>query len=105
MDEDIKVTGFESQLKNLIADVVRAELTLFEQRLKEVLPEKKPVPNRLFAKDVADFLGINKQTVYKYRKSGVLPPPQLTITGKAYWTKEQIIEGLRAHDKAWKYGL
>jgi hypothetical protein len=105
MDEDIKAAGFEIQLKRLIADVVRAELSQFEQRLMEVLPEKRPVPNHLFAKHVADFLGINKQTVYKYRKSGVLPPPQLTLTGKAYWTKEQIIEGLKAHDKAWKYGL
>jgi predicted DNA-binding transcriptional regulator AlpA len=105
MDENIKDIGFESQLKNLIADVVRSELTLFEQRLKEFLPEKKPIPDRLFAFQVADFLGINKQTVYNYRKNGVLPPPQVTLTGRAYWTKEQIIEGLRAHDKAWKYGV
>ena len=103
-DNQIVVASIET-LQELIANTVRAELALMEQRIKEVLPEKKPLSDRLYTKDVADYLNISRQTVHSYRKEGILPPPHFTDTNRAYWTREQIKETLKVSEHGWKYDL
>ena len=92
-------------LKELISNGIKEELALFEQRIREALPEKKPTADRLYIKDVAEWLNISRPTVDSYREQGILPPSQFTAKNRPYWTREQIRESLKATGYAWKYDL
>ena len=93
-------------LKELISTAVKEQLTPFEQRLKEALPDKKPLSDRLYINDVAKLLGgISRPTIDSYRKQGILPPPQYTSKNRPYWTREQIKQTLSRSKNGWKFDL
>jgi hypothetical protein len=103
-DNQVIVVSIET-LQELIADTVTAALAPLEERIIKALPEKEPLSDRLYIKDVCKLLKRTRPTIDNYRKLGILPPAQYTATGQAYWTKEQIIETLKASDQGWKYNL
>ena len=106
MDNEIKIICIEAEsLKNLMHQVIKEELEVFEQRLCEQKIMEKHLPDKLKTKDIAEFLGCSTKTVTTYRQKGFLPEPKMGLNGKPYWDKEEIISALRAHDLAYKYKI
>ena len=91
MDDDSKLIGIELRtLKQLMNEVVAEQLNRFAQNIKEGLAPKTAHGDRLYTNDVAKFLGVSRQTVHAYRKKDLLPAPQFSVSGRAYWTREEI---------------
>ena len=106
MDNDIKVIGIEVDgLISLIRDIVREELQDFEERMKESRALENPLSDKMMINDLAKFLDVSRHTITNYKKSGILPQPKLTLSGRPYWDKEEVIACLKANDMAWKYNL
>jgi predicted DNA-binding transcriptional regulator AlpA len=42
--------------------------------------------------EIADRLGVNRQTAYNWRQRAVLPPPRWTVGGSPAWSWQLDIE-------------
>lgn len=102
-DNQIVVTSIET-LQELISEAIKTGLAPFEERIKEALPEKKPTSERLYTKDVADYLDISRQTVNAYAKDGTLPKPRYNGR-RAYWLKEELKQHIKSTERGYKYEL
>jgi len=78
----IEVSAFEP----LLREIIREELASFFASKQEALLKKEC----LYANHIAKILKVSKQTVYNYWKRGDLPEPKRNISGRAYWTPEDL---------------
>jgi len=51
----------------------------------------------LRATHLADRYNVTDRTIFRWRKTGVLPEPDLIIHGQPYWTEENIEHNERTH--------
>jgi len=42
--------------------------------------------------DLAEMFGVQKATTWRWRSTGVLPPPDGTVGGRAIWARSTIVE-------------
>ena len=57
-----------------------------------------PYPFRLYRVGrVAKLFDVDKSTVWRWKKTGVLPPPAAIFPGFEAWTEEQIQEVIKRH--------
>jgi predicted DNA-binding transcriptional regulator AlpA len=105
MDNNRIVVITEDALQQLINESFRTQFSLLEQFIKDLMPEKKPVSERMYTKDVADYLGVSRQTVHAYRKDGTLSKPHYTERNRAYWLKEEIKAHLKSNGSGYKFDL
>jgi predicted site-specific integrase-resolvase len=48
------------------------------------------IRRKLRATDLAARYGADPRTIYRWRKTGVLPPPDFIINGAPFWSEEVI---------------
>jgi hypothetical protein len=88
------IIGIElSSLRQLIKEVVQEEITLKADQIIAALR-----PNKLELREgeqyttnmVAELLGVTRHTIRNYTLEGILDEPATNLSGRPYWTAEQI---------------
>lgn len=54
------------------------------------------IANLVSYEEIAALLGVQKQTVWRWKSVGTLPEPVGSISGQWLWTREGIIEWARS---------
>ena len=92
---EAKIIGIElDQLAELVRTVVRREIAV---KSEEIIAALRVSDNDLIygqqytTNMVADILGVTRNTVLNYKKSGILDEPAINLSGRPYWTAEQIM--------------
>lgn len=52
--------------------------------------DEPEVPELWSYREIAAYLGVQRDTVRSYRKHGMLPPPDETARGRPYWRPETV---------------
>ena len=107
MAEEARVIGIEiSLLEELLRKIVRDEITLFKEEIKSTLTSKAESllqEERLCTKQVAQLFGVGRHTINNRVKEGKIPLPQHDISGRPYWTPDQLEQALKLKGIKTKY--
>lgn len=81
-------------LEEVLRTIVRQEMTVVREEIKQTVISKRELlleKERLYIDDVAKILRVrSRHTIYNYQKSGTLPKPNRDISGRPYWTIDQL---------------
>jgi hypothetical protein len=91
---DVKIIGIElDQLIDIVRGVVRDEITLKAGDIISTLRDSSTdlIEGKQYTTNmVAAILGVTRNTILNYRKSGILSEPSINLSGNPVWTAKQI---------------
>lgn len=94
MDKETRVIGIEVEtLKEIIHGLVQQELSKMADHIITALRPSKTdlVEGKLYTtNEVAEILGVTRNSIRNYRIEGILPEPSTNLSGRPVWTAEQI---------------
>ena len=93
MNEQSRVIGIElGQLESLLTRIVTEQNRVLIEAVKEMLHRKEnPLEgDHITTKQLMAELGVTRNTIQNYRKSGALPPPSFDLSDRPYWTASQL---------------
>jgi hypothetical protein len=89
-----RVIGVEVDfLEEMLRKIVREEMADTREEIKQTIISKRETlleEERLYTNDVAEILGVTRQTVNNYQKTGELPEPKRDLSDRPYWTPDQL---------------
>jgi hypothetical protein len=94
MDKQVRIIGIElEELERIITKIVTEQNRILSEELKALMDKKDDPLNsdHITIKDLMVQLGVTRNTIQNYRKSGLLPPPNFDLSGHPYWTAEQLV--------------
>lgn len=88
------ILGIELDLlEEMLRTIVRQEMTVVKDEIKQTLISKRESllqEERLYIDQVAELFDVTRHTIHNYRKNGTLPEPKRDISGRPYWTIDQL---------------
>jgi hypothetical protein len=107
MADEARVIGIEvGLLEELLRKIVRDEVTLFKEEIKSTLTSNAVSllqEERLYTNQVAQLFTVTRHTINNYIKQSLLPQPQHDISGRPYWTPDQLEQALKLKGIKTKY--
>jgi hypothetical protein len=94
MDKQVKIIGIElEQLESIITKIVTEQNRILSEELRALMAKKDDRLNsdHINTKDLMVQLGVTRNTIQNYRKSRLLPPPNFDLSGRPYWTADQLV--------------
>ena len=90
-------------LEEIIRTIVSQEMAKVGDKIEKTLVSKRESlleQERFYIEDVCALLGrdgkkISRRTVTNYRKSGLIPESMRDISGRPYWTPEQLERAMK----------
>jgi len=85
-------------LEEIIRTIVSQEMAKVGDKIEKTLVSKRESlleQERLYIEDVCALLKISRRTLSNYRKSGMIPEPFRDISGRPYWTPEQLERAMK----------
>ncbi|HWB64170.1 MAG TPA: MerR family DNA-binding transcriptional regulator [Chitinophagales bacterium] len=88
------ILGIELEfLEEILRSIVRQEMAEMRDEIKQTLISKRESllqEERLHIDQVAELFDVTRHTIHNYRKNGTLPEPKRDISGRPYWTIDQL---------------
>lgn len=78
-------------------ELVRLRTKAAEQKPKKVQPQLKIGKRLLTQKNIEGLLQVSRQTVYNWRKAGLIPEHR--INGRLYFFEDEVLNAVRQSDK------
>ncbi len=94
MDKQVRIIGIElEELERIITKIVTEQNRILSEELKALMDKKDDPLNsdHITIKDLMVQLGVTRNTIQNYRKSGFLPPPNFDLSGHPFWTADQLV--------------
>ena len=87
----VLVAGMKEAVVEAVQGVLSIQTSQFRKEPPERRPKEKPAsPNLLMkANEVAEFLGVDVRTAWRFALCGVLPPP-IKVGGTSRWHRRDI---------------
>ena len=88
------ILGIELELlEEILRTIVRQEMAEMRDEIKQTLISKRESllqEERLYTDQVGELLDVSRHTISNYYKNGKLPEPKRDISGRPYWTIDQL---------------
>jgi hypothetical protein len=95
MDKETRVIGIEIEaLREIIHGLIHEELSKMADHIITALRPSKTdlVEGKLYTtNEVAEILGVTRNSIRNYRIEGILPEPSTNLSGRPVWTADQIV--------------
>lgn len=93
MEQQSRIVVVEmNHLEALVTKIVTEQMKLLVDELRELIHRKEnPLDgNHITTKQLMKEIGVTRNTIQNYRRQGILPPPKFDLSGRPYWTAEQL---------------